>query len=100
MAGIGDRPGADGFGLDHAAIAARCGRIGRVHLLIKRGEAPAIFARCVGIGGIAAKRAPFEAAQSFDQILGPADTLTELAVADHVDAGIVLLADNPGNGSA
>ena len=45
-------------------------------------------------------RPPLEAAEPFENVLRPADGLSELAVADDVDAGIGLPANDLGNGFA
>ena len=88
LARIGDRPGADGFGVGVGGIA-------RVHLGVEACEA-----RAVGAGGEgvhAAEGATLEAAEAGERILRPADRLAELAIAGHIHARRLLLAHHLGH---
>ena len=85
--GVTDRTDADRLA-DHGKRGR--GRSARgVELGIERGEAFAV--RALRDGAQAAHRAPLEAAQALERVLRPADRLAELAVARHVDAGVVRL---------
>src|SRR5215813_11699836 len=89
LPGIGDGSDAD---------RVRPGRhlFARVELGIEFGETLAIGAALKWIG-TGLDRAAFEAAQAFERVLRPTDRFPEFAVADHVDAGLGLPADDSGD---
>src|SRR5262249_31921459 len=68
----------------------------RVELGIELGEALSIGAALKWIG-TGLDRTAFEAAQSFERVLRPADGFSEFAVADHIDAGLGLPTNDGGN---
>ena len=86
LPGIGDGSDAD---------RVRPGRhlFARVELGIEFGEALAVGATLKWIGA-RLDRTALEAAQALERVLRPADRFPEFAVADHVDAGLGLPADD------
>ena len=68
----------------------------RVELGIELGEALSIGAALKWIG-TGLDRTAFEAAQPFERVLRPADRFPEFAVADHIDAGFGLAANDGGD---
>ncbi len=90
LPGIGDRPDANGVGRGGKALA-------RIELSIELGEPLPIGSARERIGACC-DRPPLEAAEPFENVLRPADGFPELAVADDVDAGIGLPANDLGDG--
>ena len=70
----------------------------RVELGIELGEPLAVGAALERIGA-GLDRPALEAAQALEHVLRPADRFAELAVADHVDAGLGLPAHDVGDRS-
>ena len=80
LPGIGDRADADRIDPGGRLLA-------RVELGVEVGEPLAVGAALERIGA-GFDRATLEAAEPFEHVLRPADGFSELAVADHVDAGL------------
>src|SRR5262249_61975515 len=89
LSGIGDGSDADRVHPGRNLFA-------RVELGIEFGESLSIGAALKGIG-TRLDRTALEAAQAFERVLRPADRFPEFAVADHVDAGLGLPADDTGD---
>src|SRR5262249_35993206 len=86
LSGIGD-------GSDANRIHPGRDLFARVKLGIELGETLSIGAALKWIGA-GLDRTAFEAAQAFKRVLRPADRFPEFAVADHVDAGLGLAAND------
>ncbi len=89
LPGIRDRADADRIGGGGHGLA-------RVELGIELGKPLPVGAASERIG-IGLDRAALEAAQALEHVLRPADRFPELAVADHVDAGLGLAANDLGD---
>ena len=68
-----------------------------IELLVKVGEALAVGSLGEGIAGGGIERPPLESGHPLDDVLRPGNALAELAVADHVDTGLGLVADDAGD---
>jgi hypothetical protein len=69
---------------------------GTIHLGVEFRKPIPVGALCKRILLVPYQRAALEAVESFQDVLRPADRLAELAVADNVDAGFGLFADDCG----
>jgi hypothetical protein len=87
------------MGPDADRIHPGCDLFARVEFGVELGEAFSIGAALKWIGA-GLDRTAFEAAQAFERVLRPADRFPEFAVADHVDAGLGLPANDDRLGQA